>query len=447
MEVTYKRSLHKSYMCVEEADESPERYELVMLQNQRVPQLLPVQVTAVDGKTRYMYEISGKQQLEDYISGKKIDNAILKKILFSIQKICHTLPQYLLREDGLCILPGFIYVNLEDESLYFTYLPFWRESLQEAFGRWMEQLLRKIDHQDKAGVELGYGVYQMALQENVSMENILQKVLGESAGSKIEWEEDSFSVERDFSAIKEDEWENRRLEQKSAGARNSIKTVKKEKIIEKGKTGDILACRAVGLKEQSVDEYLQKIKEAFQKLFTADAAGQKGEKERKSQNGKKQEKILQEKKARKQKNRVRLESIEKLEGKYKENLEEEIDCQQVNHIRDTEPSSPTVCLREQQRGLLGKLTYQGNSGCSDFWINQEVFLLGKNVMQVDGVIDAEGVSRLHARISRREGGYYIEDLNSTNGTYINDEMLEYHQEKELHKNDRIRFAGEEYVFS
>ena len=66
---------------------------------------------------------------------------------------------------------------------------------------------------------------------------------------------------------------------------------------------------------------------------------------------------------------------------------------------------------------------------------------------MDGVILADGVSRLHARIIRQEGRYFIEDLNSTNGTFLNDVELEYHQPQELNRNDRVRFGVEEYMFS
>jgi diguanylate cyclase (GGDEF)-like protein len=39
---------------------------------------------------------------------------------------------------------------------------------------------------------------------------------------------------------------------------------------------------------------------------------------------------------------------------------------------------------------------------------------------LDVEIDAEGISRRHARIGRDAGGWYIEDLGSTNGTQVND---------------------------
>ena len=90
--------------------------------------------------------------------------------------------------------------------------------------------------------------------------------------------------------------------------------------------------------------------------------------------------------------------------------------------------------------------YQGIHGCQDIFITGDEFLIGKNRQQAQGIIEAQGVSRLHARISRQEMRYYLEDLNSTNGTYLNEVPLEYHQKKELCRNDRVRFGLEEYLF-
>lgn len=49
-------------------------------------------------------------------------------------------------------------------------------------------------------------------------------------------------------------------------------------------------------------------------------------------------------------------------------------------------------------------------------------------------VDDEGVSRSHTEIVRREGGYVIRDLGSTNGTYLNDKRI---QEAVLSDGDRI----------
>jgi pSer/pThr/pTyr-binding forkhead associated (FHA) protein len=40
------------------------------------------------------------------------------------------------------------------------------------------------------------------------------------------------------------------------------------------------------------------------------------------------------------------------------------------------------------------------------------------------VIPHASVSRVHARLARRDGGFVLTDLNSTNGTYVNDQPVQ-----------------------
>ena len=62
MEVSYRRKLHKSYMCIKSQEPVLREYELQMLKGQDIPGLLPMECMFVDGVQNYFYEISGKQQ-------------------------------------------------------------------------------------------------------------------------------------------------------------------------------------------------------------------------------------------------------------------------------------------------------------------------------------------------------------------------------------------------
>jgi hypothetical protein len=53
-------------------------------------------------------------------------------------------------------------------------------------------------------------------------------------------------------------------------------------------------------------------------------------------------------------------------------------------------------------------------------------------------------SGIHARVYNRGGTYYVEDLNSTNGTLLNSEQL--HGEAELADGDLIRIGDTEIRF-
>src|SRR5216684_3307037 len=70
-------------------------------------------------------------------------------------------------------------------------------------------------------------------------------------------------------------------------------------------------------------------------------------------------------------------------------------------------------------------------------LDGERHVLGRNP-DCQVVIPITSVSREHAAIVRRQGRFYIEDLQSRNGTFVNNEQIT--QQTLLHHNDRIRIC-------
>ncbi|MBQ8662582.1 MAG: FHA domain-containing protein [Eubacterium sp.] len=123
------------------------------------------------------------------------------------------------------------------------------------------------------------------------------------------------------------------------------------------------------------------------------------------------------------------------------------EAQQLEVVAEPlEKDCPTVFLNLEKHLEIGKLVYQGEGKEENFVLEEDMFLVGKDETVVHGVIRADTVSRIHARIFRQEGTYYIEDLNSTNGTYLNGKELFYREPAKLKPLDRIAFATEEYLF-
>jgi pSer/pThr/pTyr-binding forkhead associated (FHA) protein len=73
-------------------------------------------------------------------------------------------------------------------------------------------------------------------------------------------------------------------------------------------------------------------------------------------------------------------------------------------------------------------------------------VIGKQENLVDYQMDRDTVSRLHLRIDRDDGRYYITDLNSSNGTMLHGRLLENNEKAEVRPGDEVSIAQFRFVF-
>ena len=72
--------------------------------------------------------------------------------------------------------------------------------------------------------------------------------------------------------------------------------------------------------------------------------------------------------------------------------------------------------------------------------------IGKKKGEVDLVLEEASVSRIHARITNVDGKYYLEDLNSTNGTFRNGLRMQPYEKKMLEEGDEIKCGKVAFIF-
>ncbi len=70
-------------------------------------------------------------------------------------------------------------------------------------------------------------------------------------------------------------------------------------------------------------------------------------------------------------------------------------------------------------------------------LEQPVYTIGKKRGEADLVLNNLSISRLHARIVKETDGYYLEDMNSTNGTFKNGLQLQPYEKRKLEEGDEI----------
>ncbi|WP_432408064.1 DUF6382 domain-containing protein [Wukongibacter sp. M2B1] len=92
-------------------------------------------------------------------------------------------------------------------------------------------------------------------------------------------------------------------------------------------------------------------------------------------------------------------------------------------------------LQRMSNGMMDKVT-----------ITKSNFIIGRLPNYVDYLLEGNAIGRTHAEIIEIEGQYFIKDLNSKNGTFINGSKISSNREYQISNGDKVKFANIEYTF-
>ncbi|MCI9385685.1 MAG: FHA domain-containing protein [Lachnospiraceae bacterium] len=98
--------------------------------------------------------------------------------------------------------------------------------------------------------------------------------------------------------------------------------------------------------------------------------------------------------------------------------------------KESEPSAVLQAVSDGQRYMLDK----------------ECVVFGKDASSADYVLQNDTISRAHAEIKKRNGVYYVTDLGSTNGTFVNSKRLPKNTAIEVSNGDMVKFSNVELRF-
>lgn len=135
----------------------------------------------------------------------------------------------------------------------------------------------------------------------------------------------------------------------------------------------------------------------------------------------------------------------KIKNFPKKKLTESAVIYDVYDVESAALEGATTVLGGMSDRIEGVLQYEGTNFLPDIRIDKLPFLIG-SATDADGIITHPNISRKHARVTCRDGVYFIEDLNSTNGTRVNGGLLNYKTKVSIRRGTGIHFANEPYRF-
>lgn len=135
-------------------------------------------------------------------------------------------------------------------------------------------------------------------------------------------------------------------------------------------------------------------------------------------------------------------------GKYRRNKEEEkknivamepweYKPEPVAKTADLEEQSKTTYMEVQAETDERKLYGNGKQNRKVIALDKLPLIIGKKGEKTDVILSDASISRMHARITEENGQIYLEDLNTTNGTYKNGLRLKPYEKVEVLKEDEI----------
>lgn len=391
-DAVYERNLMGSYMKL--SAEEAEIFDEKMLLRKKIPGLLSMEKCYVDGRGQYWYDISGKQSLDTYCQIQSIGIGFVERMIESICSQIEILDRNLIHTDCLLLEADRIFITNQNQEIVFAAYPQKQETVSVKFQQLMEYLLTKIDHKDQEAVQMAYRLYEKTLDEGYDIMDVRNSVL-ESRRSSVPKQEE-LSTQADGWNETQTAEERTRTSVPNAPVQRSCK--QEPRVRER--TADPSA--AAG-KLQELYGRMQKIWEDWRN------------------------------------------TLKQLLSKRKPELPEVVYPEEELAEEVKPPSHPTICLSDYRPHPEGLLLYEGYENFQDIRLPLTVSMIGKGE-GVDIEIEKDTVSHYHAQINCQEQEYYIEDLNSTNGTYVNEELLSYKEKRQLKSNDIIRFADVKYRF-
>lgn len=120
----------------------------------------------------------------------------------------------------------------------------------------------------------------------------------------------------------------------------------------------------------------------------------------------------------------------------------------IQHWLKGGKSTPAPLKNMQQqisKSSTMKLILMDKSRHLELLIDKEEYTLGKSITHVDGVLSFNKmISRIHCKICKRGTTYFLSDLHSANGTFLNQVKLFPEQEQPIHDGDMIRLANSDF---
>ena len=383
---------------MQELEEHGRMYQVRMLVENELPYILPSSMICTDAEVWLSHNTKDCYGLQAYLQQKTMNGTQLKKVLNQIMQQADALEAYLLDASDLVIRVEYLFMQKEKNEIRMLCVPGYQKPLKEQLTAFLEYLMPRFSHEDRAGELFLYECHRVLTDEWSDMTDFLALLNAgtdtdgrcRKQGEKTSMQKPNSSEENEFAE------EAVTLEQKVACA--DIDAIFSKRFL--------LYALAGGAALALIIKYL------FFDGTTGTAYGRQ------------------------------VQGDETLEDAPVQGYSRQ--AEQAVHSVDVPMGLSEKSVQDSRIPDM-KLVPLTNGALESFRIPKDKasFTIGRDKAS-DYRVATTQISRVHVRLFCRPDGLYIEDQNSTNGTYINTKRIPAMTEQKLEKGDVVGLANEEF---
>ncbi len=471
-------------------------YEIEML-TQNEFEFIPSAMRGINGNdVSLSYKVDGLGSLDKLFSRRAPNMRDVKKILSALYKCIEEIKCYLLNVSNILLSLKYIFYDKENDKLRFIYAPDSGRDFYDSLRKLLEDIMQIYDHEDRDGVVFLYDFYSEILKENFSPRmfcEIIEKKKLNSAGKKA-LRDNSLMIKEDSQEKNDRVNKYRSLNEDSAPIKNSANVDVRETAENKKDKGMIKKYAIVGLvillsgipgyfllggnavrftavvfvlylafviykhiTEREDEEDIAMAESGYlpDDYFEArNASGNRSIVATRDTSGRGSIVATRATPVRGSIVATRGTSgrgsivatratpgrgsiVETRDTSGRENIVE---------MRSISGNEGLVTTRKNpvKERLVRKLVPVISDGTAPIMVSDVETNIGRSMKECDYLIDEPGISRRHARLLKKDGETLIEDLGSTNGTYINNRRISKNNKVVLKIGDTVSMAGVEF---
>lgn len=363
--------------------EGEENYADRIFQYQEIVGFLPLDITWINGQKEYVYDISGKISLAQYLAERKVSKEELKELLRQVMKLSDYAQEYLLDGNGVVYREDCIFVDSRSGQVSGIYQENTPDGGVGALGSLVEFIMKKMDAHNEEMMFWVYGFHKQTKEAGMTRQ-ILWKYLEKDENKKEKCNE-------------------KKCLETSVKSDMNIKKVEKRIVTNHQKKSYLLPITLLvsGVFVTIVTWLLGCFREPLSQendltmgvgasIFFLGVTGY---------------------------------------GAWKTRPK----CHLSEVIWQEDEKVRKLCL----------ISCQGR--IESIPITYYPFVLGMDETKVDGMVGGLGIDRIHAQIICEGSEFYVMDEESQQGTFHNDDRLVPWQKRRLQDGDILRLAQTEYV--